>query len=127
MIYCYLYTVSDLQAVREAIITVNDWHELGLQLGLPLNVVDQLRDDHTTVEECKKRLISRWIQTGHASWAVLVKALRHPFMHMDTLADEIAKKYPCKCAKVIKLSCVVSSLKFCCSSSCVFTSLAPIH
>ena len=84
---------SDLVPVLKAIISVVDWHSLGLELGLEkyqLDIIDH--DNRGKVEDCKKAMISLWLDTDKASWQCLVRALVSPLVGKTDLAVEIAKQ-----------------------------------
>ena len=86
---------SDLVPVLKAIISVVDWHSLGLELGLEkyqLDIIDH--DNRGKVEDCKKAMISLWLDTDKASWQCLVRALVSPLVGKTDLAVEIAKQHP---------------------------------
>ena len=86
---------SDLVPVLRAIISVVDWHSLGLELGLEkyqLDIIDH--DNRGKVEDCKKTMISLWLDTDKASWQCLVRALVSPLVGKTDLAGEIAKQHP---------------------------------
>ena len=38
--------------------------------------------------------IKHWLNSGNASWAILVAALRDSVVGLGALADKIAKKHP---------------------------------
>ena len=39
-------------------------------------------------------IISRWLESGTASWATLATALKHELVGYGATANDIAKKYP---------------------------------
>ena len=80
-----------------AAITVINWNDLGLVLGLPPHVVNEIRKDYTSVQDRRYYVLYHWIGTGHATWAGLVEALRSPLVNMGGLARQIASNHPCKC------------------------------
>ena len=85
----------DLVPVLRAIISAVDWHSLGLELGLEkyqLDIIDH--DNRGKVEDCKKTMISLWLDTDKASWQCLVRALVSPLVGKTDLAVEIAKQHP---------------------------------
>ena len=86
---------SDLVPVLKAITSVVDWHSLGLELGLEkyqLDIIDH--DNRGKVEDCKKTMISLWLDTDKASWQCLVGALVFPLFGKRDLSVEIAKQHP---------------------------------
>ena len=84
---------GDLVHVLEAIISVNDWHSLGLALGMEKYWLDMIDIDHRTVLDCRKAMISRWLDTGDASWSGIVRALSSPLVGKEGLARRIADQH----------------------------------
>ena len=86
----------DLIAVLEAVeIVVCKWHSLGLKLGLKQHRLDIIQNDHKEkIEECKKAMVSRWLDTGEASWRVLVTALASKLVGKEGLARSLAEQHP---------------------------------
>ena len=77
--------------VLKAIISVVDWHSLGLELCLEKYQLDII--DHDNRGDCKKTMISLWLDTDKASWQCLVRALVSPLVGKTDLAVEIAKQH----------------------------------
>ena len=80
-----------------AIITVTNWNGLGLALGLPPYILGRIKQQYTTVQDQLQDVLSHWIGTGNASWAVIVEALRSPLVNMEGLAKKIACNHLSKC------------------------------
>ena len=83
--------------------TINDWsvlYILGLELGLSPSVLDRIQQDNSKVLNCLRNMLSQWIDTGHASWAILVTALRSSLVQKKGLASEITMDHLCKCTCV---------------------------
>ncbi len=84
--------------VLEAIISVNDWHSLGLVLGMEKYVLDSIKINYaTSVIDCQKAMISLWLDTGDASWSALVRALSSPLVGNKGLARKIADQHSVYC------------------------------
>ncbi len=80
--------------ILEAIITVDDWHSLGLALDLEKYRLDVIYIDHSrNVRDCQKAMISLWLDTGKASWRALVRALASPLVNRRDLAMKIADEH----------------------------------
>ena len=80
----------------KAVHDVVNWQYLGLTLGLEkpqLNIINQ--NYRGIVEDCRKEMISQWLDTGNASWRALVRALAASklVVKMD-LAMKIAAEHP---------------------------------
>ena len=80
-----------------AIYTVNDWSDLGIELGLTNDIIVRTETDYSKQRDRLRNMLSQWIDTGHASWAILVAALRSPLVCKEGLASEITRNHPCKC------------------------------
>ena len=77
-----------------AVHDVVNWKYLGLTLGLEkpqLDIMD--RNKQGIVEECRMEMISRWLDTGNASWRALVRALASPLVEKRDLAMKIAAEH----------------------------------
>ena len=79
-----------------ASITVTNWNGLGLALGLPSYILGRIKQQYTTVQDQIQDVLYHWIETGDASWARLIEALRSPLVNMGRLARQIASDHPCK-------------------------------
>ena len=72
---------------------ISDWSILALLLELSqadLNNIESAQDK----QKQRKSIIIKWLDSGTASWAVLVKALNDELVKQGAIAKEIAKKYP---------------------------------
>ena len=79
--------------------SMNDWYVMGLALGVPPNVIERINQESLTVQNFQHKILYHWLETGCASWAKLVKALRSSSVCKEGLAREIARNHPCKCLK----------------------------
>ena len=75
---------------------VNDWHSLGLVLGLLYPTLERIKIDHGTVERCKTEMLAAWLQQqdnvtkkGVPSWSTLKTALEN--IGEKELASEIGE------------------------------------
>ena len=95
MNYSYIAGIDKLVEVKDALKSVNDWHSLGLQLGLLYPTLQQIKKDaHEKVEQCKTDMIAAWLnrqdnvdKVGVPSWSVLKSALRK--IKENSVADQI--------------------------------------
>ena len=86
---CFVSDSSD--PLLEAISTVDDWHFLGLALDLEKYQLDVIYIDHRgNVSDCKRAMVSLWLDTGKASWRALVRAIASPLVEKKDLARKIA-------------------------------------
>ena len=89
---CFVSDSSD--ALLKAISTVNDWHFLGLALDLEKYQLDVIYIDHRgNVSDCREAMISKWSDTGKASWRALVRAIASPLVEKTDLARKIAAEH----------------------------------
>ena len=93
--FSYL-TAGDLIAVMKATQTISDWYTLGLTLGILSHVLDKITMDESKVLNRQRSMLQHWLDTGHASWMMLVDALMNPLINKDGLAKEIARNHPCE-------------------------------
>ena len=67
IIFYFLFIENDLLKVLEAITTVTDWYELGLKLGLNVDILEKIENDCCSVLERQHKMILKWLNTGCAS------------------------------------------------------------
>ena len=74
--------------------SINDWKDLGLQLGLEGYQLDEIDDNNRgKVKNCRWKMISKWLDTGDASWRDLVRALASKQVGKKGLSKEIAARH----------------------------------
>ena len=74
---------------------ISDWNILSLLLGVKDADVQRIRQDNPEASlDQSKEIITAWLNTGKASWAILVSALRHNFIKREADANRIAKAHP---------------------------------
>ena len=67
-----------------------DWHQLGIQLGIPISKLSKIEEDYHKNERRKTETLFLWLRcTPNASWGDVVKALRR--MGENRVAENIAK------------------------------------
>ena len=72
--------LSHLPALQTAIKQVNQWFDLGLQLGVPYHTLDIIKIEmRENVADSKRKMLVAWLQGsgGEPSKQFLVKALRN--------------------------------------------------
>ena len=84
----------------EAIITVTNWFQLGLKLNIPSHELDRIKDDECDEKDRLCGMIRYWLNTGQASWFILVEALKSPLVNMKGLAMKIAGNHSGMCVCV---------------------------
>jgi len=94
--YCYLYSdlpttgKLDVLSLSNELTEVVDWHQLGIQLGIPVSELSNIEADYHKNERRKTETLSLWLRrTPNASWEHVVKALRQ--MGEKRVAENIAE------------------------------------
>ena len=86
-----------LQPCNE-LVSITDWHKLGLYLGVQDYKLDQIERSHSA-EGCdgwKRETFSVWLRcTSNASWRDVVETLQK--MGQNTVAERIEQKYIGEC------------------------------
>ena len=70
------------------------WYELGVELDVPLNKLDEIRCNNSSdVYQCKLLMLQEWQRqpTLKPSWCTLVDALRK--MEENVIAEKIAQQF----------------------------------
>ena len=70
------------------------WYELGVELDVPLNKLDEIRCNNSSdVYQCKLLMLQEWQKqlTLKHSWCTLVDALRK--MEENVIAEKIAQQF----------------------------------
>ena len=76
---------------------ISDWDILFLLLGVEDVDVQRIRQDNPGASLKQQRaIIMAWLNTGKASWATLVSALRDRLINREADANRIAKAHPSK-------------------------------
>ena len=92
-LFGFLFIENDLLKVLEAITMVTDWYELGLKLGLNVDILEKIENDCCSVKECQRKMILKWLNTGCACWSSLVEALNSPLVNRQGIAKLITKDH----------------------------------
>ena len=80
--------------VLDYVIEVTDWMSLGLSLKLPSYELDRISLDGRNEKERLQKMVFLWLDSGNASWRVLVQALFKPLMKKEELARRISEEHP---------------------------------
>ena len=95
--FCSLCTdITILHDVSVAVVTVVNWRELGLALGLSPYTLECIAAQYPgDPSRCLTETLAAWLQKEDeiTSWRALVGALRKPTVGKEGLADEIAKAH----------------------------------
>lgn len=76
-----------------ATIEVNDWFTLGLLLGIAADELERIDIDGHNTREKQRKMVSRWLDTGTASWKCLVEALLNPLVDKLEVAKAICEQH----------------------------------
>ena len=88
-----------MRDVLKEIKTVNEVQSLGLELGLVITAIDEIKKDFATVKEQKIQVIKYWLkrtkiirqmQSCHPTWSQLADAVAD---EDHDLSDHIRRKY----------------------------------
>ena len=86
---------------------VQNWSELSLLIGISEATYGQIVKQCSTVQEQQRAIITSWLSTGKASWAVLVSGLRDELVGKAAVGDRIAQKYPAKKGNKNTIFCII--------------------
>ena len=92
---------ESLLDVKTHLLTITEWLNLGLALGLHQPTLEKIRiNQHNHVDSCMTDMIMDWLNqkdsVGTPSWQSLVRALMHPLVNKTDIAAHIAATYPKK-------------------------------
>ena len=79
-------------SVAKATFDITDWEYIALLLGISEADLKCIKINHGKSQH--KSIIKKWLDSGNASWAALVSALRHELVGKGAVANAIAKKHP---------------------------------
>ena len=65
--------------------------------------LDNIKSATHDKQKQQKSIVKKWLDSGTASWAVLVNALKDELVRVRAIANGIAKKYPKSKYKFIQL------------------------
>ena len=74
--------------------SVTDWYFLALLLGISDSDFERIQQDEKMGKDRQKAIIKQWLQSGTASWAILVSALRDEVVSQTAIANNIADNHP---------------------------------
>ena len=84
--------VLDVLALSSELATVTNWHQLGINLGLPKHELDKIECDYQGNDRQRLEMLDKWLkQMPSAVWANVVSALKQ--MGENRVAENIHQKY----------------------------------
>lgn len=66
-----IYITDLLKALKE----VRAWYPLGLCLGVPVEVLQEIKSKRISQKKCARKMITAWMEKELISWEKLVRAL----------------------------------------------------
>ena len=98
LLFCaYLTAINDLRKVKKEVSSISNWRELGLNLDLSANLLDEIEQDESKVRGRMGAVLSNWLkQQGidkakKPTWHQLVAAVE-PIDY--ALSLEIEQNHP---------------------------------
>ena len=79
-----------------ATVEVNDWYSLGLELRILHHELEKIQADGRDIQDHQRKMILKWLDTGCATWSILVEALKSPLINKVAVAEKITKDHPRK-------------------------------
>ena len=86
--------MATLLAVCRATKDIYDWSFLALLIGVSESDYQRIKQSIPNPAEQQKAIIQKWLDSGEASWAILVSALRDELVGKAAIGDQIAKDHP---------------------------------
>ena len=90
-----------------ATLEVTDCYNLGLELHIPPDVLDNMEKDFPNPSKFHRKMLMHWLCTGCASWLLLANALREPLVNEKGLADQITINHPCECSILLNYFTII--------------------
>jgi hypothetical protein len=91
-----LLSADDLAKVRMELVEVQTkWYDIGLDLGLPVNTLETIKQECQDTPECLRKMLLEWLKMIdlQPSWKTLIDVLQNKVINEGALAVTIAKKY----------------------------------
>ena len=86
------WAALSLKNLTNALVKVDDWEGLGIQLEIDYHDLQKISKGHSTIEECKRAMLQHWLDSDtKASWKILLASLYE--MNLNRIAEEIEMKY----------------------------------
>ena len=76
---------------------VIDWSLLALLIGAAESEYNRImRENQNDVAGQRNAIIKKWLDTGKATWAILVSGLKDKLVGLAAIGNQIAKDHPSK-------------------------------
>ncbi len=83
-------TLNDLNSVYKNLIkAAGNWFDLGLDLGLDFDTLDNISQKHRDNETCLRDMLAARLKTGPLTYSDICQSLRAPTVKRDAIADAI--------------------------------------
>ena len=89
-------STDDLSKVRGELFQVQvKWYDIGLDLGLPVNTLETIRQECQDLGECLRKMILEWLKAVdlQPTWRKLVDVLQNRVINEGVLAIKITQDY----------------------------------
>ena len=81
-----------MQNLSNALKDVYKWHQLGIQLGIPISELRKIEAEYQRSDRQKTETLDAWLRrTPSASWSDVVSALQQ--MGENTVAESVRQNY----------------------------------
>ncbi len=88
--------ISDLRVLLEELFEVRfKWYNVGLGLGLPVDVLKAIRYDcHSQCLDCLREMLTAWLKSGcNTTWEKIFEVLNSQTVGEVVLSHSLAAKY----------------------------------
>ena len=93
LIICFvasILTLDDLNSVYKNLIkAAGNWFNLGLDLGLGFDILNNIKDEHRDNQTCLRDMIAARLKTGHLIYSEICQSLRAPTVDREDVAEAI--------------------------------------
>ncbi len=88
-----ILTINDLNSVYKNLIkAAGDWLDLGLDMGLDLGTLKNIKDDCHRNKDCLREMLAARLKTGPLTYSDIVQSLRAPTVDQSDVAEAIEKE-----------------------------------
>ena len=88
-----ILTLDDLNSVYKNLIkAAGNWFDLGLDLGLAFDILNNISDKHRDNQTCLRDMIAARLKTGPLTYSEICQSLRAPTVERNDVAEAIEEK-----------------------------------
>ena len=88
---CLIFNIVCTADLIKALRDVKAWYKLGLCLGVPVEVLQEIKKKHISQKKRARKMITAWMEKEITSWDKLVRALDDT--GATSLACRVANRY----------------------------------